>query len=307
MTDQALTPGRVLVIGSANQDVVLAVAHIPEVGETVLATDRSRGFGGKGANQAVAAARAGASVEFIGMVGNDGSGVGILDNFRSHGVGTTWTQSTERAETGLAIVVVDASGRNQIVVSSGAGEYMDPAVVDDAIDTVSAQDVVVVQCEISQSVVASVLTATSRSSARSILNLAPYVQLPSDVVSLADFVVVNETEATSLLAALGRDSLRDSPWVAIAEATGSGCIVTLGERGSAYANSYGSTAQVAAEALSDVVDTTGAGDVYVGTLAAALAAGAEVPEAMRSATHAASASVLSRGAQSRHTPSTVKN
>ena len=304
MTDEAKPQGRVFVFGSAHQDLVLSVPEFPAAGETVLATDLAQGFGGKGANQAIAAAAAGGSVTFIGTLGSDENGTRILANFADHGVDTSWTRRTDADPTGLAVVLVDNAGRNQIVVASGAGARFDSDAVDETMRHLRAGDVVLVQCEIPVPIVKYILRATAATAALSVLNLAPYVPIDRPTLSAAGLIVVNESEASALIDGAGIGAAGD-PWSSISAALGSSCIVTLGEEGSVFSSSSGEVVRTPAQLVEDVVDTTGAGDVYVGTLGAHLARGATIPDAMAEASSAAATSVLSRGAQSRHPQSTA--
>jgi ribokinase len=304
MSDEANLPGRVFVFGSAHQDLVLSVPELPSAGETVLATSLAKGFGGKGANQAIAAAAAGGSVTFIGTLGSDENGARILQNFADHGIDTSWTRRTDEDSTGLAVVMVDSEGRNQIVVSSGAGSRFDSDVVDEIVQRLRAGDVVLVQCEIPASIVEFVLRAVAATAALCVLNLAPYVALDASALSAAGLVVVNESEASALIEDAGVGAAGD-PWSSISAALGTSCIVTLGEEGSVFSTSSGEVVRVPAQSVEGVVDTTGAGDVYVGTLGAHLASGATMSDAMAEASSAAATSVLSRGAQSRHSQATA--
>jgi ribokinase len=304
MSHDAKPPGRVFVFGSAHQDLVLTMTDLPRAGETVLATEVVKAFGGKGANQAIAAAAAGADVTFIGTLGLDESGAQILANFAEHDIHTEWTRQTDADPTGLAVVMVDAQGRNQIVVASGAGSRFDIDVIKEVMDVVGSGDVVIVQCEIPAPVVESIITATARTEALSILNLAPFVALDSAAVSEAGIVVVNESEAVALIGST-KAQPGEQLATAVAAEIGGACIVTLGERGSVYATVAGEVDHIPARTVEAVIDTTGAGDVYVGTLGALLAGGATVSAAMAAASDAAATSVLSRGAQARHPQSTV--
>jgi ribokinase len=303
-TEIAPAPGRVFVFGSAHQDLVLSVPNLPVAGETVLATGLTQGFGGKGANQAIAAAAAGGSVTFIGTVGCDENGARILANFAEHGIDTSLTSRTDADATGLAVVVVDDAGRNQIVVSSGAGSIIDDGIVDEVIGLLRAEDVVLVQCEIPVGVVESILRTVATTAARCVLNLAPYVPIDMLALSAADLIVVNESEAAALIGSIGASAFSE-PWTSISAALATSTIVTLGEKGSVFSSSSGEIVRVSAQRVEDVVDTTGAGDAYVGTLGALLARGATTAVAMAEASSAAAKSVLSRGAQSRHPQSTA--
>jgi ribokinase len=304
MTESDGAPGRVFVFGSAHQDLVLSVPEFPAAGETVLATSLAQGFGGKGANQAIAAAAAGVSVTFIGTLGSDETGGRILANFADHGIDTSWTRLIEADPTGLAVVLVDGEGRNQIVVASGAGARLDSEVVDEVMRFVRAGDVVLVQCEIPVPIVEYILREAAATAALCVLNLAPYMPIDSAALTAAGLVIVNESEASALIDSIGVSAV-DDPWSSISTALATSCIVTLGDKGSVFGASSGEVVRIPAQPVDDVVDTTGAGDVYVGTLGAHLARGATMPEAMAEASSAAATSVLSRGAQSRHPQSTA--
>jgi len=297
MTDSAANRGRVFVFGAAHQDLVLSVPELPVAGETVLAKTLTRGFGGKGANQAIAAAVAGAPVTFIGTLGWDDEGGEILANLADHGIDTSWTRQTGALPTGMAVVMVDSDGRNQIVVAPGAGAAYDLAVIAEVLDLVRAGDVILVQCEIPVAVVEFVVLAAAATAAVCVLNLAPYTPIDPATLSAAGLIVVNESEASALLGAADAPA-GDGPWSAISAALATPCIVTLGEAGSVFSSPGGDVIRVPPQLVEEVVDTTGAGDVYVGTFGALLACGATIADAMAEASAAAAESVLSRGAQS---------
>lgn len=302
MSTDAVDTGRVVVFGSANQDHVLGVEDFPQAGETVLSRSYTVGLGGKGANQAVAAARAGASVAFVGAVGADSQGDAVLANFAAHGIDTRSTARSADEATGVAIVLVDARGRNEIIVAPGANADLRSGTVDAAIDTVMPHDVVVVQCEIPVSSVERIVRGAARRGATVIVNLAPYAALAPPVFDAISLLIVNESEALSLL---GRAEAPQNLAPAVAASVGCACIVTLGEDGSLYAAPDGAIATVPAVRVGHVVDTTGAGDVYVGTLAAATARREDVVSGMGLASAAAARSVSTQGAQAPHQEATA--
>jgi ribokinase len=291
--------GQVLVFGAAHADMVLTVADLPRPGETVIALSLDMGFGGKGANQAVAAA-ATARVRFAGSVGVDDAGDAVIGNLRARGVRTDGVVTRASHPTGTAVVVVDDRGRNQIVVASGAAAIWDSDDIERSLEGIAQGDVVLLQCEVPGGVVARTLHAAAGTPATVVLNLAPFIELPPDAVACADLVIVNESEARSLL---GEDLSGGTRELAqrVAASLGSACIVTLGEAGSMHSTADGAVTEVPAYKVADVVDTTGAGDVYAGTLAATLANGRSLQEAMVAASRAAGISVLSPGAQPRLT------
>jgi ribokinase len=291
--------GHVTVLGSAHEDVFLSVARFPVPGETVLARRADRLFGGKGANQAISAARAGADVSFVGVVGEDEGGQRVLANLVGHGVDVTTVRRSVHAPTGLAVIVVDDSGDNQIVVASGAAEEIDDAFVDAALDGLRPGSVLVLQCELPAQAVARAIHHGARTGARTLVNLAPFVELPEDALRAASVIVLNEIEAMSLNGSAD-DGSPEALAAGIAQRTGVETILTLGSRGSVLAQPTREPIRVPALAVADVVDTTGAGDAFVGTLAASMAAGNITIEAMRMASTAAARIVEFRGAQPPH-------
>lgn len=262
-------------LGSANIDVVVRVPRHPSPGETLIGGDPQLAFGGKGANQAVAAAVAGARVRMIGAVGDDAEGAAYRDRLAAFGVDVGAVRVVPGA-TGRAFIAVADDGENTIIVSPGANAVVgqeDVAVL----DAIAAGDVLLLQLEVGLDVVAAAARVASEAGARVVLNVAPYADLPAAVLALADPVVANETEA-ALLAASGG---------APAE-----LLVTRGESGSSWGG-----LSVPADRVEHVVDTTGAGDTYCGALAAALASGRDRESAMRAAAAAAARSVEHEGAQ----------
>ena len=284
--------GRVIVVGSANEDLVIQVRDLPTVGSTVLA-DGVRSFaGGKGANQAVAAARVGVPTSFVGSVGRDRRGQRLRTALAEASVAITGLEVSDQP-TGRAIVFVTGEGDNAIVVAAGANSTLGAEHVERGLSDVGRHDVVVVQCEIPPETVARTIELAAGAGARVILNLAPFVPLDASVLERVWLVVVNESEALELL---GTTVAPESPAAAIRDRYKVSCIATLGADGSVLAGQDGSNHFVAAHAAR-VVDTTGAGDAYVGVLAAAVVTGVDVPTAMLAATAAAGIAVERRGAQ----------
>jgi ribokinase len=268
--------GTVWVVGSLNVDAVVHVLRHPQPGETVLGGPIEQVFGGKGANQAVAAVRAGASVRMIGRVGHDEAGRGYLRQLTAFGVDVTGIVTDPDAPTGIATIAVAAGGENTIIVSPGANGAVSAADLAPLSDA-AAGDVVLFQLEIPLEVVARAMVLAHERGARVVLNAAPFAVLPAEILALADPLIVNESEAADLEASgVAAPSL----------------LVTRGADGSAW----GPIVEPATRAET-VLDTTGAGDTYCGTLAASLAAGADRAAAMRAAAVAAAASVGWPGAQ----------
>lgn len=265
---------RVVVVGSINADLVLSVARLPAPGETVLAHGQARFPGGKGANQALAAARLGAEVAFVGCVGDDDAGREMCANLRAAGVDVSHVRVTDRASTGAAYISVDERGQNAIVVVPGANAELAPEDVAAAGELIDAAAIVVVQLEIPDAVVAAVLDT----GAQVLLNAAPARPLPADLLDRVSVLVVNEAEAAFVPSEFGGALVR-----------------TLGAGGAMW-RTPGEQGLVAAPPA-EVVDTTGAGDALVGALAAALARGESLPTAVGSAVQVASRATTVAGAQ----------
>jgi ribokinase len=270
--------GTVIVVGSLNVDLVTQVERHPKPGETVLGSGLQRLAGGKGANQAVAASAAGASVVMVGCVGSDEAGSAYRARLTALGVDATSIRVTPDEPTGHALITVDEAGENSIVVIAGANASVS---VDDlrVLESVGPGDVVLLQLEVPLEVVTAAVRRASARGARVVLNLAPYAPLPPDVVALADPVVVNEHEAL-LLADSG--------------AMPASMLVTFGAAGAAWDGDR-LTGPPVEEA--EVLDTTGAGDAFCGALSAALVGGADRHEALRTALAAGADAVRHLGAQ----------
>lgn len=264
---------RVVVVGSVNHDVVVTVAALPVPGETVLATGMRTALGGKGANQADAAARtapAGVTVAMVGAVGDDDAGRAMRSALDSAGVDVSALRTVD-GPSGTAIITVDEDGENTIAVVPGANAiWPDLATV----GAVEPGDVLVLQAEIPLDVVAAAMTAGSDAGATVLLNAAPALPALAELLPLADILIVNESEAAALvgLQGVGDDAL-------LAAAAGRTLVVTLGADGAVVVEGGAHTRipPVPVEA----VDTVGAGDAFVGALAAALAGGATLTDAAR--------------------------
>jgi ribokinase len=268
--------GRVIVFGSLSQDLHLHMERHPGTGETVMSGDIEYRFGGKGANQSVAAVRAGARSIFVGKVGNDRQGHEYVERLRAFGVDTSRMEVVTGAPTGTAIIYNDRQGENMIVVAPGANHHVGHADLD-RLEDLAADDVLLMPLELRHDVVIAAVELAAERGARVILNLAPFAPLPASVLALCDPVVVNEHEADLL-----RQAGISAPSV----------LETMGTRGSGWGEF-----QVPAVEVERVVDTTGAGDAYCGTLAARLSLGDSAAEAMRAASEAAARCVEHDGAQ----------
>ncbi|HQY98161.1 MAG TPA: PfkB family carbohydrate kinase [Phycicoccus sp.] len=270
--------GRVVVLGSLNVDLVTSVERHPRPGETLLGEGLSRLAGGKGANQAVAAATAGATVAMVGCVGDDEGGTAYRQRLADRGIDVTGLREVSDIPTGTALIAVSDDGENTIIVVPGANAALDGREVD-AVDTLGPGDVLLLQLEVPMRVLCAAARRAAGLGARVVLNMAPYAAVPADVVALADPLVANEHEA----AALAESGL----------VPGS-LLVTYGANGTAW-NGRTWSAQIVPR--HQVIDTTGAGDAFCGALAAALAEGVSEDDAMQVALAAGAGAVRHQGAQ----------
>ncbi len=291
-----VNPRRVIVVGSLNQDTVVKVNRLPHVGETVGATSHSTTHGGKGGNQAVAAARLGATVEMVGAVGDDATSHTERSALTAEGVGTDYLRQAATDPTGIAVVFSFPDGDNAIVHSPGANHAVGEDHVLRALDGLELQsgDIVLVSCEIDEDAIAAACWKARAIGATLVLNPAPVPAraLGALLTGTSPLLVPNEVELTQLCEAL---SIPASP-VSLGKATGSPVVVTRGSRGATITDDQG-TRLVEPPRGIDVVDTTGAGDTLCGALAAELARGLPLPEAVRHAVSAATLSVSGSGAR----------
>ena len=285
----------VLVVGSVNRDHVCRVEALPAPGETVLGGEASVGSGGKGGNQAVAASLLGARTALVARVGHDSDGHALIAALAEAGVDTTEVAATD-VRTGMAFVFVDAHGENSIVVAPGANDQLDPASVDHAVRRLLAVcGVLVTQAEIPVAAFEAAIRAAAKVGCRAVVNLAPYRPVDEAVLALCDPLVVNETEASGLLGrqVRGASVARDAAGDLLRRCRS--VVVTVGGEGAVVADADG--VQVVAAPPVDVVDSTGAGDAFIGALAAALSAGRDLASAVRVAVRAGAHAVTRPGAQ----------
>ena len=288
------TSGRVVVVGSLNVDLVVGLERMPAPGETVMGETLERHPGGKGLNQAVAAARLGARVSMIGTVGSDDSGVWLQGIVRAEGIDATGIISAD-GPSGTALIEVDPTGMNRIVVIPGANAALTAADVTAAINAIDGVAVVLTQGEIPLEAITAAMAAGRACGARTILNPAPVRDYPASLLALVDFLVPNEHEAAHL-SGLPTDSLVDASEAA-RHFTGEGvpnAIITRGARGAVWV-SPSSSGSVPAYRVTPV-DTVAAGDAFCGGLAAALASGEPLPEALRWASAAGALATTIAGA-----------
>lgn len=286
----------VLVVGSLNLDTRALVAQLPLPGETVVARTTVVAGGGKGANQAVASARAGAKVSMVGAVGDDEAGRSQINELRAHGIGVEGLRTIIGVATGSAMVVVDGHGENSIVVSPGANAYASAAVLPEY-ETVR---VVLVQHEIPERAIADAAAFASGVGARLIVNAAPILPGVVSHFKQADPLVVNEHEAAAIMGTPVSEPLADIEKLR-AKTGAPSVVITRGAKG-AVVDDGGRVTEVSGSPVSIAVDTTGAGDAFVGTLAAKLAAGSPLEAAVRDACAAGGAAVTVSGARQPPSP-----
>lgn len=284
---------RIVCVGSMNMDIAAYGEALPRAGETVFASDLATSPGGKGLNQAVAARRLGAEVAFVGQLGRDQSGDTLARFLDREGVDTSGIGRLEGVPTGTALILVDAASQNAIVVVSGANMAWPPAWSEQL--TFAAGDLAVAQFEVPDAVIVEAFTRARAAGARTILNAAPARPMPAGLLALTDILVVNETE---LAAAVGRP-IDEADVAAVARAaetlsrTGPAVVVTLGSRG-AVVLAGGEETRIEARAVK-AVDTAGAGDCFIGALAAGLVRGETLVAAAGYANRAAAIAVTRKG------------
>ncbi len=283
----------VFVVGSINQDFVLKVDRRPEPGETVTDAELALYPGGKGANQAIAAARLGAEVAMLGRVGEDPFGGELVENLRDNGVDTSRVEAVADAPTGSAFITVTPDGENAIVVSPGANRRFGPDEVGAASEDLEQARVLVAQLEVEVEAVETAARIVDEAGGRFLLNLAPPSEVPGELLRLSDPLVVNEHEAAFLLGEDARDPEESAG--KLLDLGPPSVVVTLGAAGAILATGESSRHFPAPEV--QVVDTTGAGDAFMGALAAKLAEGALLEEAVPYAVLAGAVAVAREGAQ----------
>ncbi len=283
-----MTNANIAVLGSANMDLIARLPRPPRIGETVFGSDFTTVPGGKGLNQAVAASRAGANVAFAGAVGEDGHGETLKALLASEGIDTAAVRTVD-APTGVALINVFDSGDNAIVVCSGANAELHD-LDERAREAIERAAYLVMQFELRPSLLLEAARFARSHGVRTVLTPAPVIDHDPELLELTDLLVLNAGEATHLT------GIEDPEQAAIRLShRASAVIATLGEHGSVLARD-GALADRIAARKANAVDTTAAGDTYVGVLTARLGAGDDLPEAMRWATTAAAIAVTRPGA-----------
>jgi ribokinase len=288
---------KICVVGAANLDLISYVPRLPRMGETLHGSRFHMGFGGKGANEAVMAAKLGAEVAMVTKLGRDIFGENTLQNFKSWGIDTRHVLFTEEAFSGVAPIAVDSDGHNAIIIVTGANDLLTEQEIEAARPAIASARILVCQLEIPLNITLAAMRIAREEKVTTIFNPAPArPELPAELYRLSDIFCPNESE-TELLA--GRqvstpEEAAEAARVLLARGAGK-VILTLGERGSLLVTDKDASHVPAIQVKA--VDSTGAGDAYVGSLAYFLAAGKPITEAMRRANHIAALSVQSSGTQ----------
>lgn len=283
--------GKILVVGSLNMDLVVVAPRLPQIGETILGSKFATFPGGKGANQAVAAARMGATVSMIGLVGNDDYGQTLCRVAAQDTIDTKHVEFHPEEATGIALITVDADGLNTIVVAPGANLALTPQHVLAAQQAFSAADVLVTQLESPLEAVTEAVNLAVKNGIPVVLNPAPARPLPTELLSSVEFFVPNEREARQIA---GVDSL-EAAIQKFLELGVRHLIITLGEQGVLLVTPEGRK-QFPAHRV-EAIDTVAAGDAFVGAFSTGIAEAMSVEDAVRLGNAAAAVAVTRRGAQ----------
>ncbi|MFZ6873325.1 ribokinase [Undibacterium sp. Di27W] len=287
---------RITVVGSVNMDLVFRTPRMPAVGETLHGHEFCQIPGGKGANQAVAAARQGAQVSFIGAVGDDGFGSFSRDCLAAEGMELTHLARVAGVATGVAGILVDDSGSNSIVLAAGANATLTAAQVDAATATIAGAQLLVCQLETPLATVTRAIEIARAQGVKVILNPAPAQDLTDALLAQVDYLILNETEASQLsgVTVVDQDSAKAASAQILQRGTGT-VLLTMGEHGALITDEAGS--QFIPAVKVDVVDTTAAGDTFVGAFAVGIANGLSIIDASREAQYTAALTVTKLGAQ----------
>jgi ribokinase len=286
----------IVVVGSSNIDLVCISEHIPVVGETILGGDFIMAPGGKGANQAVAAAKLGAKVFFVAKLGEDVFAGKSLDNFKAVGIDAKYVKQTNEAPSGVALIMVDEKGNNSIVVAPGANSKLTPGDVEMAKDDIAGAGAVVAQLEVPLETIEWAGKLAKEAGVPFILDPAPARKLSDELLARVDILTPNETEAQILtgVAVTDRDSAQQAASALLGRGVGT-VIVTMGTQGYLFADSKESI--FARSHSVTAVDSTAAGDAFTGALAAGIAEGKSIIASAEFASYVAALSVTQMGAQ----------
>lgn len=285
---------KIFVVGSLNMDLVIRVAKMPRAGETVTGGDFMTNSGGKGANQAVAVSKLGGKAYMVGCVGRE-FGAELIGALDGYGVNTKYVRRLDDVSSGIAVITVE-NGDNRIILDRAANGRIDCALIDEALSEASAGDYLMLQLEIALDIVEYALKKGKEKGMITMLNPAPAAELPSEVFALCDYFTPNQSEAEFYTGVYPKDEESAKKCAGILAGKGvKNLVVTMGSEGSASVTD-GVFRKVVANKVK-AVDTTAAGDTYVGALAVKLGEGAEIEEAMIFAGKASAITVTRKGAQ----------
>lgn len=288
---------RIAVIGSINTDMVVRSSEIPKPGQTLMGHSFITTGGGKGANQAVTAARLGGEVSLIAKIGADAFGEISLENFKKEKINTAYVYTDQHAPSGIAIIVVDDKGENVIVVAPGANALLNKDDIQKAEEAIKTADIVLFQLEVPMSTVAEGVRLAKKHNRLVMLNPAPASAIPGDILQHIDIITPNQTEALALTGITVNDIPSAQQACDILHKKGiTTVIITMGEQG-AYLSSGNDKQMVAGYNAGKAIDTVAAGDTFCGALAIAIAEGRSLYEAIQFANAAAALSVTKAGAQ----------
>jgi len=287
----------ILVVGSINMDLVVRTSRQPSPGETVLGEGFTTSPGGKGANQAVAAARMGGQCAMIGRVGDDAFGLALLEGMTTEGIDCTYVWKTQNAATGVALIIVDAKGENSIVVAGGANRRLTPDALYACGDHFEAADVLIVQFELPMPTVRAAVDLARRHNCKIFLDPAPAPQHMPEQLYQVDVISPNATEAEMLTGKLAIEERVDKQVASVFIERGArAAVLKLGARGSLVVTADGQIARVPSYKV-NIVDTTAAGDAFTGALAVVAASGQPLPRAAMVANAAGALACTRLGAQ----------
>ncbi len=290
----------IVVVGSANEDLVVRAARLPRPGETVLGGGLREFFGGKGANQAVAAHRVGGGlgVAFVGKLGSDGRGDKYADYLEDEGLDVSMLRRAKDSPTGVALIVVGSDGENLITVAPGANAHLSPADIEKAKDAIRGARVVLAQLEVPLETVEAAFRIAARAGVRTLLNPAPAPEgeLPKGLLAWTDVIIPNRSEAEALTGvAIHSVEAAGAACAALRDAGAGSVVTTLGGEGAVFSGPEGG-GHLRPPGV-DAADATGAGDAFCGALAARLAGGRALSDAVRFACAAGALACTVRGAQ----------
>jgi ribokinase len=287
----------IIVFGSINMDMNIRLKEFPKPGETLFSTSYEMTPGGKGANQALACARSGAKTALVGKVGDDAMATRILNNLKRNEVMTSGVGISDILPTGIALVTVNARGENQIILAQGANIEANAGQVPD--EVLRPGNILVLQMEVPLQENLALMERAKQHGVTVVLNLAPAYKVTQKALDFVDYLILNEHEAREIADVVGLHEGHDMMVLAKALATKGGlsCIITLGDKGAIAMEQTGKGWRVPAHEIKEVVDTSGAGDCFCGTLAAALHSKYALGTALRRASIAASLSCMKKATQ----------